>query len=221
LLAALFPPAVQACELRQPGDPALLHAEELAPLREAVAKRVGEYAAGRLCARAALAGLGIVDFPLRIGADRRPQWPPAVVGSITHTHGYAGAVVAPAQALRAIGVDTEVIGRVKQKLWPKICTPQELDWLTALPAEQRERCGALLFSAKEAFYKCQFGLTAAWVGFHDVYLELEWDEPGTAGVFHLLPLTTLVLERHLAPPWNGRFRFENGLVAVGMSVSAI
>ena len=219
LLAALFPPDVRAAEQRQPGNPALLYPEEASHVRQAIAKRVGEFAAGRLCARQALAQFGIVDFPLAVGSDRRPQWPEGVVGSITHTHGFGGAVVAPRERYRGIGVDAEVIGRVKPALWEKICTPQEIAWLEQLGGREQERLGALIFSAKEAFYKCQYGLTGSWVGFQDVMLDpaaCDW----RSGRFSVLPLQPLKLLEQQALPWTGSFRFEDELVVSGMSFAA-
>jgi 4'-phosphopantetheinyl transferase EntD len=34
----------------------------------------------------------------------------------------------------------------------------------------------ILFSAKEAFYKCQYTLTRKWLEFEDVSVETTWDE---------------------------------------------
>jgi len=216
LLAALYPPGVCAAEQRQPGDPALLYPEEAVPLQHAVAKRAGEFAAGRLCARSVLAQLGIVAFPLLVGSDRRPQWPAGVVGSITHTQGYAAAVAAPRDRCRAIGVDAEAVGRVRRALWRKVCAPQEIAWLAARPESEQEQLAALVFSAKEAFYKCQYGLTESWVGFHDVMLDPSaCDLHG--GRFSVLPLTPLKLTEQQSPPWSGNFRFEEGLVVSGMA----
>ncbi len=219
LLSTLFPPAVAAAETRQPGDPALLYPAEAAHLRKAVAKRVGEFAAGRLCARQALARFGVQDFPLRVGEDRRPLWPEGFVGSITHTHGFYGAVVARAAELRSIGVDAELVGRVGRHLWPKICSPGEIAWLERLDEIGQAQLGALIFSAKEAFYKCQYGLTGAWVGFEDAELDPDATDL-RAGVFTVRPLVPLQLERQLPQPWSGRCRLEPDLVLSGMSVPA-
>ena len=218
LLAALFPAEVRAAEQRQPGDPALLYPEEAAHLRQAIAKRVGEFAAGRLCAREALAQLGIARFPLLVGGDRRPQWPENVVGSITHTQGFGGAVAAPRERIRAIGVDAEVVGRVKPALWPKICAPQEIDWLGRLPAAEQERLGALVFSAKEAFYKCQYAVTRQWLEFTDVTVDFTGWELG-AGSFAVRPLGILRLLQHHALPWLGRFRLHDGLVITAICLA--
>lgn len=219
LLASLFPDGVAAAETRQPGDPAQLYPEEAGHVAKAIAKRVGEFAAGRLCARQALQRLGVRDFPLRMGEDQRPQWPDGVVGSITHTHGFYGAVAAPAALARSIGVDAEVIGRVGRHLWPKVCSANEIAWLERLPEDQQLRFGALIFSAKEAFYKCQYGLTRGWVGFHDVELDPAASEPMT-GRFTVRPLVPLALENCLPQPWSGSCRFEPDLVLSGMIVPA-
>lgn len=69
------------------GDPrlpasALLEAER-ALVARAVPKRRDEYAAGRNCARAALARLGVHDFALLAGSAREPIWPEGVIGSMT------------------------------------------------------------------------------------------------------------------------------------------
>ena len=53
--------------MRVPGDASLLAPEEAAIVANAVPKRVGEFAAGRLCARRALAELGM--------SRAFPSWP--------------------------------------------------------------------------------------------------------------------------------------------------
>ena len=93
-LAGLFPPGVVATELRETGDPHLLLPAEARYLGRAVPKRIGEFAAGRLCARRGLAEFGVVDFAVEMAADRQPIWPAALVGSITHTAGFCASVIA-------------------------------------------------------------------------------------------------------------------------------
>lgn len=203
----------------QPGDAAQLYPEEAQHLGKAIAKRVGEFAAGRICARQALEQLGISGFPLPVREDRRPQWPQGIVGSITHTQGYYAAVAARCGDYRAIGVDAELVGRVGRHLWPKICTDAEVAWLESLSEPEQTRTGALIFSAKEAFYKCQYGLTESWVGFQDVALDpLASDLQ--SGRFAVRPLVPLKLEQRLPPPWSGCCRFGENLVLSGMAFSA-
>src|SRR5216683_504111 len=124
-LGALFPPGAVAADLREPGDPELLLPAETVYVERAVPKRVQEFAAGRLCARRALAEFGIVDFPIKVADDRQPIWPDSMVGSITHTAGYGAAVVAERQSAAALGLDSEVVGDVNAEVWRRICVPAE------------------------------------------------------------------------------------------------
>lgn len=53
----------------------------------AVESRVREFTSGRMCARRALALLGIKSGPILSGAQREALWPGTVIGSITHCKG--------------------------------------------------------------------------------------------------------------------------------------
>ena len=145
-----------AAELRDPGDLASLLPAEAACLgRRAVPARAREFAAGRECARSALAQFGIVDFPLLAASDRQPLWPRGMSGSITHTAGLCASVVGERARVGMLGLDSEVVGAIGEKLWPTICTPHERSWLDSLSSAERAGGVTLLFSAKEALYKAQ------------------------------------------------------------------
>ena len=83
--ASLFPSGVVAAELRAPGDASLLWPEEAASVANAVPKRIQEFAAGRLCARRALAAMGVAPTALGLftageavgssGGVRRHEFP--------------------------------------------------------------------------------------------------------------------------------------------------
>ena len=149
-------------------DPRLLLPAEAAHLGPVVPKRAQEFAAGRLCARQALAEFGKSAFPLEVAADRQPVWPDLLLGSITHTAGYCAAAVAERGHVAALGLDSEVIGDVRAEIWPKICVPMEAAWIESLSGSERAAAVTLIFSAKEAFYKCQFPLVGERLHFHDV-----------------------------------------------------
>ncbi len=83
LISDMFPAGVRAAELRGHGDVSQLLSGETEFLPHAVPKRIQEFVDGRLCARRALMDLGIEDFPLKIGDDRRPLWPRSIVGRST------------------------------------------------------------------------------------------------------------------------------------------
>jgi 4'-phosphopantetheinyl transferase EntD len=218
LLATLFPGGVVAAELREAGDPTQLTNDEMRPVEHALPQRRREFAAGRLCARRAATELGIIDLTLPMNHDRLPRWPAALVGSITHTSGYCGVVVAERTRYRSIGLDAEVVGQVTEDVWPHLFTPSETAWLRARPRREQLRCAAAAFSAKEAFYKCQFGVTSRWLEFDEVVLDLSFDGPD-AGTFGVSLRARVEALDDTLPRAAGRFRFHGGLVLTGMALS--
>jgi 4'-phosphopantetheinyl transferase EntD len=219
ILSGLFPPGAVAAELHAPGDPSLLFRAERELLGRAVPKRVGEFAAGRLCARRALQELGVIDFPLRVGDDRQPLWPQAVVGSITHTTGYCAAVVAQRPWVHALGLDSEVVGDVNVEIWPRICVPAELAWIGSLPEAEQRAAVTLIFSAKEAFYKCQYSLVGERLNFQDARVEpAEWNL-GRGG-FHIHATRAIALPTADVQALHGRYVFHEGWLTAGMALAA-
>jgi 4'-phosphopantetheinyl transferase EntD len=216
-ILSLFPAGVRAAELRTAGDAALLSEAERRCVDRAAPKRVQEFAAGRLCARRALAELGIHNFPLLSARDRQPLWPAAAVGSISHTQGYCAAVVGLQTQFAGLGLDTESSAAVGAELWPQICTAQELALLHALAPAGRVRAASLIFSAKEAFYKCQYPITAEWLEFTDISIEPDsWQLD--AGRYVVRPARPLQLVAEHYQPLQGRFRFHDGFVSSGFAL---
>lgn len=220
LLRSLFPPGVAGAELGSAGDPSLLFADEVRYLGQAAPKRIQEFAVGRLCARRALAEFGFTSCPLLVNSDRRPQWPDAVVGSISHTAGMCGAVVASQRQFRGIGLDMEIVDWVTQEIWPYICTPEELAGLSVLHEPKRNRYAALIFSAKESLYKCQPSTIQEWLEFSDVTLDLP-SGTANAGSFTLRPGRRIASAADGALPFTGRFAFHGNHVLTGMALAAV
>ncbi len=86
--------------------PGLFPAEQLV-VRTAGPHRRVEFTAGRRCARAALAGLGLAAVPIPQGPAGEPQWPAGVTGSITHCPGYRACAVARTADPAGLGIDAE------------------------------------------------------------------------------------------------------------------
>ncbi len=149
-----------------------LFAEERRYIAAAVPKRRAEFATARLCAREALARLGVATCPLVPHPDRSPYWPPGISGSISHTNGCC-AVAVTRMPVRGIGLDIESDTALGPGLEARVCTPAEREWLDGAGPGERERLAKLFFSAKEAFYKCQYGASRTPLGFHDVTLEID------------------------------------------------
>jgi 4'-phosphopantetheinyl transferase EntD len=219
LLADLFTGGALAAELRGPGDRTLLMAAEAQCLGRAVSSRIQEFAAGRSCARRVLAEFGIIGYPLLVGEARCPIWPDPLVGSITHTSGFCAAVAAEKQHFSGIGVDCEVAERVTAELWPSICTGPEIEWLSLLPADQRAKAATLIFSAKEAFYKCQYPLTREWLYFHAVTVEVAaWGQP--RGSFQVRANRGMSFEDWGSMPIQGQYLFHDEFVTAGVACAA-
>lgn len=168
MLGSLLPAGVVAAfsdELPE-GEP--LHPDEAACVAGASPRRRRQFAAGRRCARAALARLGIADFALLPGPDRVPRWPPGVVGSIAHCHGLAAAAVARRDRFASLGLDVERGRALTRAVSRRVCAPGELERLADVAPPEGVEWPLLLFSAKESTYKCWYPLAAAPLGFHDV-----------------------------------------------------
>jgi 4'-phosphopantetheinyl transferase EntD len=177
---------------------------EAAAVSGAIERRRREFAAGRACARRALAQLGVPVAELPSGADRVPQWPPGVIGSISHTRGWCAAVVARCGALRGIGLDGErLITGERANIFPMIAQPAEWAALGPLASEaELQWAGTLLFCAKEAAYKAQYPLTGLMLEFDDV--EIAVDLPARA--------FTARVPRARLPRVSGRFATDGDLL---------
>jgi 4'-phosphopantetheinyl transferase EntD len=216
-LRRLYPDGTIAAELYGSGDPAGLHPQEAALCRSFAPARIAEFAAGRRCARRALDELGHVDVALLTKPDRSPRWPTGVVGSITHTLGYCGAVVADTSRFLGLGLDAEIVGRVTPDLWSQVLTEDDGAQLAAASYAARARLATIIFSAKEAFYKCQFPVTEQWVEFLDVSVYLEATGADT-GTFVVRPARELSwLDSVL--PLPGRFEIDGNLVLTGVAIT--
>jgi 4'-phosphopantetheinyl transferase EntD len=227
LIESLFPAGVAAAELRVAGDPRLLEPEEAAAVARAVAKRVGEFAAGRLCARRALQRFGIARVVLPAAHDRQPVWPPGFLGSITHTEGFCAAVAAARGRLLGLGLDSEAAGAVEAQLWPSICVASELDWMAEWPAAARTQAATLVFAAKEAFYKAQYPTTGEFMSFAD--LEVAPCAPqAREGPLMFAPTRALAVfagdpvraPAGRASEVRARYRFHEGFVSAGVALCA-
>lgn len=154
---------------------ATVHAAEAALVAGAVDKRRREFAAGRLLAHQALAILGHPQAP--IGADPHgvPAWPRRATGCITHAGGRVAVAVAARDHVQAIGIDMEAVDRFLPGLEGQVLSGRELRQLAGVSQDRRRARAAVLFCAKEAWFKCQFPLLQRRLGFHEAEVEVDWD----------------------------------------------
>ncbi|WP_280538909.1 4'-phosphopantetheinyl transferase superfamily protein [Chromohalobacter sp. 11-W] len=172
-----------------------------ARLATAIAKRRGEFLAGRLCAREALyAATGRVEVP-GIAADRAPCWPEGTLGSITHSGGFAAAMAAPRDAWQGLGLDAETLlsPARAERLAPQILTPEEHAWCKRLDHDAQALFTTLAFSSKESLFKALYPLIGVRFYFQDAAL-IDW-HPVTGHI-------TLQLRRTLCDGWASGVTLE-------------
>ena len=186
LLARALPPGAIGHEAGADDWHAELHPVEARLVADAAARRVQEVAATRACARRALADLGAPVAYLDRDEQRVPRWPAGVVGSLTHSRDYAASAVAWSRDLAGLGIDAETIERVaRANIESAIATPREARWVAGCEPALRGHALALLFSAKEAAYKCVFPRTREVVGFAAAAFELAGDLAADCGEFRV------------------------------------
>jgi len=174
----LFPECAEAVVTDGLIDPPDLPPVEAAAVHNAVPSRQREFALGRWCARRALARLA-VDAPsssiIPVAANRAPIWPAGIVGSITHCQGFVGAVVARDDRLRSIGFDAERAEPLSADLVRLICTVPEIEWIAEQSPTPQLDWPKVMFSAKEAVYKCIAPVFGRMLDFLDVTLAIDVD----------------------------------------------
>lgn len=213
LARGLFPDDV-AVAVSFPWDaPEGVLPEEVASLRAPIDKRLREFAAGRRAARAAMAQLDHAPKPVPHGADRAPQWPRGLSGSLSHTDAICIAVLASSGRYAALGLDVEEDADLPADTLPEVCTPMELAWLSVQPQDSRGRLARLIFSAKECAYKLQYPLTGELISFDafEITPDLETGQFEATLTRDVAPFSE---RTHL----SGRFAFGAGLILTGMAL---
>jgi len=185
--------------------------EELGCIRQAVERRRAQFGTGRLCARRALALLGLPVVPITVGPGGAPLWPAGAVGSITHTSTYCAVAVKPTPPWRSVGLDAEDLRPIDPSIVPSVLTDSERLWLEDLHSDARDVHALLVFSAKEAYYKLQYPLTGRFLDFHDV--EIEVDQKGDAFRVRTRADVPAVLASI-----EGRFAFAEGKILCGIEL---
>jgi 4'-phosphopantetheinyl transferase EntD len=176
LLSRILPPGIVIAEIDDVGQSIVLHPGEAGYVSKSGDIRRRDFALGRHCAHVALARLSLADMAIARGANGAPIWPEGIVGSITHTKGYAAALVGHTNMFLALGVDAERIGGVTENLYSRLFTTAERMHLATRDTKERDRDATILFSAKEAVYKaCNSLAGGERISFQDVDIALNDD----------------------------------------------
>lgn len=177
MIEQILPGAVASVEAFDDPPDAVLYPGEAELISRAVDKRRREFRTVRHCARLALRRLGLPPAPVLRGERGEPQWPPGVVGSMTHCAGYRAAAVARSEDLCTVGIDAEPHQALPAGVLAMVALDEEQDTLRQLAAADPATCwDRILFCAKESVYKAWFPLMRDWLGFEDAAVTII---PGT------------------------------------------
>jgi 4'-phosphopantetheinyl transferase EntD len=196
-----------------------LFAEEEAVIAHAVAKRRREFTTARGCARAALEKIGVPPVPILPGPRGAPQWPPGVVGSITHCEGYRACAVARDSDIVTIGLDAEPHARLPDGVLEAVTSKAERTRLAELAETVPAICwDRILFCAKESVYKAWFPLTKRWLGFEDA--AIDFDAVSRSFSAQLL-VAGPVVNGQVLTGFDGRWRVSDGLISTAIVIPRI
>ncbi|MEM9355440.1 MAG: 4'-phosphopantetheinyl transferase superfamily protein [Pseudomonadota bacterium] len=178
----------------------------------AVEKRRREFAIGRELARRALARFSYENITIPAGSDRAPVWPTGIVGSISHSDQVCAVAVAQLSGgIASVGLDIEEAKPLSPDLWETVMSPAERARLPMVPDLEQGLLEMVVFSAKEASYKCQYQLSREFFDFSDFTVSLDVG----AGTFKAQ------FNRNADPfkvgdLLEGRWRIANGHVATAV-----
>jgi len=189
------------------------------PLLYAVKKRQIEYLCGRFCARLCFEAMGLRPAPpVTFNEDRSPGWPKGYIGSITHTQGWASAVVAQQTQVRGVGVDIEnkIVDASPQMTKHICCEPRELTDVEQALGLERSLALTLIFSAKESLYKAVYPWLQRYYGFHAARVR-----PTLGGALLIELMTDLNDHLLQGQQWPVAFRFLSPELVETLVIEAV
>ena len=189
-----------------------------ARLQDACLKRRREFVAGRQCAATALQLLGAAEWSLEIGtgAAGEPLWPEGFTGSITHTDAMAACAVTAVSCASSIGLDAEpMVDAARAARLSRVVLHACESRLKGHGLDSASLF-TLMFSAKEALFKCLYPLVQRRFDYRDAAVR-QIDVPDRRVVIELLTTLAPGYERGLT--LTGGFATDNGVVITGFHIA--
>jgi len=150
-----------------------LFPEEIEFMSDMASKRRAEFGTARIFARELLTEIGCTPCSLIPNMDRSPFWPAGIIGSISHSDDHCVVAAVRTKKIKSVGIDIETSDPLSEEFKQLICTPEEQSWLSQFNKVEQGIYVKLIFSAKEAFYKCQYMATQRFLDFQDVTLNMD------------------------------------------------
>lgn len=156
LLEDLAPEAVLVALARaNPGS--AIAAEDESELVRATAPRRMMFAAGRELARELARSIGVTLGGVPNDPGGAPVWPSGIVGSFSYKERWCAVALSTNPRYRGLGIDLDRVRRLPSDSWDGICNAQERMQVSGVSPAVAVH---LLFSAKEAYFKAQYAVTA-------------------------------------------------------------
>jgi len=142
-------------------------------------------------------------------------WPAGIVGAITHTDGFAAAVVARATDTAGVGLDSERIltTRSLRTVREEVATPGEMDALGGSSLGEAVLL-TLVFSAKETLFKSLYRLVGRYFDFQDAAIV----EVGDAARRFTVELRADLGGFAAGGRFGGRFAIVHGVLHTGLTL---
>lgn len=220
MIGSILPTAVATAaaydDAARPDDRLFPAEQEL--ITQAVDRRRREFTTVRHLARRALRQLGRPAVPILPNRRGAPQWPPGVVGSMTHCEGYRAAAVSPAEVSAAVSIDAEPDRPLPDGVLETVTLPSERARLRALTDRRPDVCwDRMFFSAKESVFKAWYPLTGKELDFSEAEIDIDpADGTFTARLLVAGPL----LAGHRVSVFPGRWHTARGLLATAVHLPA-
>ena len=209
-LKDLFSSSVAIAETRNTNiDAAFLSPAERTYLENVSQNRKREFIAGRFCAHEAMMLASMPPENIHIGGKGEPIWPSNIVGSITHSHGYAAAAVARKSDIISVGLDAEIDEPLSSKALQRISNHQEEEWAKTVGGALVQHPGKVLFSAKEATYKAWYPITHEWLGFKEALINFH-DQGNT--------FTVRILKNGPIREMHGKFTIRIDVIVTAIEI---
>jgi 4'-phosphopantetheinyl transferase EntD len=190
----------------------LLPAEKSA-LGAVSVRRHREFAAGRTCARRALAHLDKSTMPILPGPHRAPLWPDGVTGSISHCRSISAAAVGSISGpFVKLGIDVEEYRPLADRVGRVVLNDQERRWLGRIDG-RGIHWDMVIFSAKESVLKAWGEPACGWLMFPQIEVRLS---PSTSTFS--VRIHGSELGDPDAVPRSGRFAIDTDLIRTAVSV---
>ncbi len=175
-------------------------------------ERKAEFIAGRYCALKILNSIGIISNDIFSNEDGTPNWPPDILGSITHTKNYVSVSISNNSKLLGLGRDSEFVfpKTINKEVGFTIVTKDEWNYSKGFT---KEEFNTFVYSAKESLFKALYPITKTFIDFNEVKID------GLDDKYFKIKLKK-PLSRFIAAgqTFKGSYYFEKDLVHTGVDI---